>query len=340
MAEVLPAAEEEFWAWISRRKAGTGGGTALVPISSAKMPVNSLTGPQSQEIAVLAGALQEHGMSAEEAALLSVDLAEIRQNAGRDTQMLTEKEFYEAFEKGFNYDIMQEIRENYSDELKEELNSGRAREESKEEFIQRANCEGLGIYEGQTTTYGFRRGGAGSLRRGSFKTVGQSNEPAIETKRELEGLGIQADIIEVGVVFWNKNGVTRTTTVPEAATLANHHIVINSKSTIAPRETAGHEAFHLWKNGIGRDRYISILQENLLYSSTEFLTFQDEIAQTYFEGSVDISDNHAMERFQEEIFAYISGQLYSGIYDAQLRHMFRDYDAVKAAWYELIRKNR
>ena len=111
MAEVLPAAEEEVREWISQRKAGTGGGTALVPISSAKMPTNSLTGAQSQEIAVLAGALQEHGMSAEEAALLAVDLAEIRQNAGRDTQMLTEKEFYEAFEKGFNYEIMQEIRD-------------------------------------------------------------------------------------------------------------------------------------------------------------------------------------------------------------------------------------
>ena len=112
MAEVLPAAEEEFWAWISRRKAGTGGGTALVPISSAKMPANSLTGAQSQEIAVLAGALQEHGMSAEEAALLAADLAEIRQNAGRDTQMLTEKEFYEAFETSLDKGTQRKTTEN------------------------------------------------------------------------------------------------------------------------------------------------------------------------------------------------------------------------------------
>lgn len=134
--------------------------------------------------------------------------------------------------------------------------------------------------------------------------------------------------------------MTRTVMVPEAATLGNRHIVISSTSTIAPRETAGHEAFHLWKTGIGRDEYISILQDNLIYSSKEFIIFQNEIAQTYLGETVDLSDDRAMAKLQEEIFAYISGRLYSGIYDAELRPMFRNYDAVKAAWYELIRKNR
>ena len=134
--------------------------------------------------------------------------------------------------------------------------------------------------------------------------------------------------------------MTRVTAVPEAATLNHQHIVINSGATISPRETAGHEAFHLWKSGVGRDEYISVLQDNLIYSSEEFQIFQNDISQVYCGGAVELTDEYTLEKLQEEIFAYISGQLYSGIYDAQLRPMFRNYDAVKAAWYELIRKNR
>ena len=249
MAEVLPSAAREFRAWISRRKAGTGGGTALVPISSAKMPTNSLTGAQSQEIAVLAGALQEHGMSAEEAALLAADLAEIRQNAGRDTQMLTEKEFYEAFEKGFNYDIMQEIRENYSDELKEELNSGRAREESKENFLSRGNREGMGIYEGQTATYGFQRVGH-STESGYYRGVPQNSQKIVQIENEFSELGIQVDVID-GVVYTNKDGITRIKRIPEAATLGHQHIVVNNQFATLPRVTAGPDEFHLCKRGVG-----------------------------------------------------------------------------------------
>ena len=51
-------------------------------------------------------------------------------------------------------------------------------------------------------------------------------------------------------------------------------------------------------------------------------------------------DDSEFDALAEEIFAYISGQIHDGGYDMQLRQMFRNYDAVKAAWYELIRKNR
>ena len=333
MAEVLPAAEEEFWAWISQRKAGTGGGTALVPISSAKMPANSLTGAQSQEIAALAGALQEHGMSAEEAALLAVDLAEIRQNAGRDTQMLTEKEFYEAFEKGFNYDIMQEIRENYSDKLKEELNSGRAREESKDIFIRRANAEGYTTYEGKKGTYGFRR--IGDIRWGDSAAIRYYHE----TQREFRELGLSITFID-GEVLWNIDGITRCKTIPEAATLGHSKIVINKDATINPREVAGHEAFHSWKDDDCREKFIDVLTDNLIFTSQEFLDFQEPIALNYLKGEVDVTNENQMDVFYEELFAYLGGRIHAGIYDAQLRPMFRNYDAVKAAWYELIRKNR
>ena len=70
------------------------------------------------------------------------------------------------------------------------------------------------------------------------------------------------------------------------------------------------------------------------------MTFQSNISQAYFDEAVDLFDERAMEKLQEEIFAYISGRIHAGIYDAQLRPMFRNFEAVKAAWYELIRKNR
>ena len=47
-----------------------------------------------------------------------------------------------------------------------------------------------------------------------------------------------------------------------------------------------------------------------------------------------------MDAFYEELFAYFGGRIHAGIYDAELCPMFRNYGAVKAAWYELIRKNR
>ena len=55
---------------------------------------------------------------------------------------------------------------------------------------------------------------------------------------------------------------------------------------------------------------------------------------------IDVTDDNELNELTEEIYAYISGMIHAGIYDAQLRPMFRNYDAVKAAWYELIRRNR
>ena len=109
---------------------------------------------------------------------------------------------------------------------------------------------------------------------------------------------------------------------------------------MSPKEISGHEAFHLWENGAGREEYAEILRDNLVYSSERFIRFQSEIAQRYMHGEIDIMDDSEFDALAEEIFAYISGQIHDGGYDMQLRQMFRNYDAVKAAWYELIRRNR
>ena len=175
---------------------GTGAstGTSLMPQTGA--PSNGLIDVRNQDIAAIVGALQERGVGARDAILTAIDLAEIKRKAGENALTMTEKAFDEAIEKGFNYDIMEEIRETYSDELKEELKSGRAREESKEEFIRRATAEGYTTYEGKKGTYGFRR--AGDLRWGDRATA----RYYYEAQREFRELGLDITFID-GEVWWS-----------------------------------------------------------------------------------------------------------------------------------------
>ena len=312
--------------------AGASAGTSLMP--QAGVPSNSLINIRNRDIVAIAGALQERGVGARDAILTAIDLAEIKRKAGENALTMTEKAFDEAFEKGFNYDIMEEIRETYSDELKEELNSGRAREESKEEFIRRATAEGYTTYDRQDTCYGFRR-----VEYPSGRKAGKEVEASFRAQEELKMLGIQADVIDTEVLY-NRNGITRRKRILQAATLSHGHVVINYMLDMPFKETAGHEAFHLWESGFGREEYVEILRDNLVFSSEDFIHFQNEIAQHYMNGQIDVTNDEEFDALAEEIFAYLSGMIHAGDRDAFLRPMFRDYDAVKAAWYELIRKNR
>ena len=86
--------------------------------------------------------------------------------------------------------------------------------------------------------------------------------------------------------------------------------------------------------------FIDVVTDNLIFTSEEFLNFQGPIAAAYLKDEVDVTDDSQMDAFYEELFAYFGGRIHAGIYDAELCPMFRNYGAVKAAWYELIRKNR
>lgn len=56
----------------------------------------------------------------------------------------------------------------------------------------------------------------------------------------------------------------------------------------------------------------------------------------YFGGEVDLFDRAKLEGFEEELFAYISGQLNDGGYESTLRAILRDYDGAKSAWEALV----
>ena len=219
--------------------------------------------------------------------------------------------------------------------LKEDGDHGRTREETRGAFLRRAAGAGYAVYEGETAAYGFRR--AGQPHDGG--NHGEITQEAQDTQRELTALGVSADIVD-GPILRNRNGVTEERAVTQAVTVDRSHIFISKDATLFPRNIAGHEAFHLWKSGTGRDSYIEILEDNLLFSSEAFREYQTPIAEAYLGGEADLANDAQMDKMREEIFAYISGDIHEGTNEDALRPMFRDFDAVRAAWEQLVEENR
>ena len=213
--------------------------------------------------------------------------------------------------------------------LKEDVDHGRAREETRGAFLRRAAGAGYAVYEGKTAgAYGYRRVDRESAR-----------ENARQIQAEVSNLGIEADIIS-GPILINRNGETIERPVSHAVTIDRARILVNENSTLPPRNVAGHEAFHLWKTGVGRDAYIETVEDNLDFSSEAFRDYQSAVANTLFGEEADFSNDTQMARLREELYAYISGDIHEGTNETMLRPMFRDFDAVRAAWERLVEENR
>lgn len=208
--------------------------------------------------------------------------------------------------------------------LREELQNGKARKEDRESFLRRALEEGYQIIEGKSAAYGYR-----PVR---WESAGEN---ARQIQKELAALGIDAAIID-GEIIWNLNGISSRRSVSQATTVEKKKIVINSDTSMDSKNTAGHEAFHLWYGHTARNAYEDVVTNNLIFSSNEFRNYQSVIAKAYLGGEGDLSDEVQFKKLLEEIFAYISGDIHEGVNDEYLRPMFYDYDAVKAAWNELV----
>lgn len=212
--------------------------------------------------------------------------------------------------------------------LKEDGDHGRTREETRGAFLRRAAGAGYAVYEGKTAgAYGYRRVDRESAR-----------ENAGQIQAEISNLGIEADIIS-GPILINRNGKTIERPVSHAVTIDRARILVNENSTLPPRNVAGHEAFHLWKSGIGRDAYIETVEDNLDFTSDDFRNYQSAVSYTLFGEEADLSDEGQMARLREELLAYISGDIHEGTNEDALRPMFRDFDAVRVAWERLVEEN-
>lgn len=213
--------------------------------------------------------------------------------------------------------------------LKEELKSGRAREESRDNFLRRASGEGYGILEGDTIAYGYR----------SNKSVLGDETGARQIQKELGALGVNCEITD-GTVLWNLNGISGVREIKEAVTVDGKTILINKNTDMPAKQVAGHEAFHLWKRSAAREAYIDAVEDNLDYTSPAFQQYQSAISQAYLGGEADLSNTAQYNKLREELLAYISGDIHEGTNDEFLRPMFRNYDAVKAAWENLAGSQR
>ena len=213
------------------------------------------------------------------------------------------------------------------DARKEDFKNGRKQREERGAFLRRAADEGFTVLEGKTVSYGYR------------PVQGQlAKENARQVQEELRRLKIDAEVIDRSLL-WNQSGTSSIMDVSEAVVAEGHHIFISDHTGLPPRNVAGHEAFHFWKNGIGRDAYVKIIEDNLDVDSRAFIWYQHIIAETYLGDEADSTDDAQMSKLREELLAYISGDIHAGIYDDSLRPMFKDYDAVKAAWKALVQEN-
>ena len=211
--------------------------------------------------------------------------------------------------------------------LKEDLENGKARKENRGAFLRRTVEEGYQVFEGKSAAYGYR-----SVR---WESAGEN---ARQIQKELTELGIDAEIID-GDILWNLDGISSARRVPQATTVEKKKILVNAAASLAPRNTAGHEAFHLWYGLSARKAFEDVVTDNLIFSSKEFLGYQVVISEAYLGDEANLSDEAQYTKLTEEIIAYISGDIYEGVNDDLLRPMFRDYDAVKAAWVKLCKDN-
>ena len=209
--------------------------------------------------------------------------------------------------------------------LKEDFEDGKARKENRGDFLRRTVEEGYQVFEGKSAAYGYR-----PVRRES------AGENAQQIQKELTELGIDAEIID-GDILWNLDGISSARRVPQATTVEKNKVMVSTDASLAPRNTAGHEAFHLWYGLSARRAFEDVVTDNLNFSSKEFIGYQSAISEAYLGDEADLSDETQYTKLMEEIIAYISGDIHEGVNDDLLRPMFRDYDAVKAAWVKLCK---
>ena len=209
--------------------------------------------------------------------------------------------------------------------MKEDLENGKARKEDRGAFLRRTVEEGYQVFEGKSAAYGYR-----SVR---WESAGEN---ARQIQKELTELGIDAEIID-GDILWNLDGISSARRVPQATTVEKKKILVNAAASLAPRNTAGHEAFHLWYGLSARKAFEDVVTDNLIFSSKEFLGYQTVVSEAYLGDEADLSDETQYTKLTEEIIAYISGDIHEGVNDDLLRPMFHDYDAVKAAWAKLCK---
>lgn len=197
--------------------------------------------------------------------------------------------------------------------------SNERQEETRESFYRRANEEVRTVRE------------RGKITCGYYPATDKTGR-AGKTEKALQELGIPV-IVHEGLEA-NIDGFTRTI-YGAASSVAGDVVYVRNNLETDPVETAGHEAYHFWKNTGTWSIYADIIIDNIDFSSDEFIQFQKDIAEIYFGEEIGIEDD-GVDKLAEEIFAYITGLVHAGDPSGEVHGFLRDYDAVKTAWDALV----
>ena len=199
-----------------------------------------------------------------------------------------------------------------------------ARKESSEDFDRRTSSEAL------------RKGQKGQLRYAYKPYLGTLSPKVREAREELKKIGIPVFVYEK--LESNRHGITTDYERAGAAALHGVGVFIPFNTNIDSMEIVGHEGFHFFATSQDRVDYTSVLIDNINFASVDFIAYQTKYVQEkYFEEEVE-TDGDGFDILTEEIFAYITGNIHNGDPNGEVHKFLRDYDSVKDAWDDLIKK--
>ena len=207
----------------------------------------------------------------------------------------------------------------------QEVIGNERREESREDFDRRTSAEVL------------TKGKKGRLAYAYRPYLGTAiSEKAKAAEIELKKIGIPVFIYEK--LETNRQGITINHEKAGAGAIPGVGVFIPFNATVNSMEIVGHEGFHFLATTEARESYISVLVDNIDFASAEFIAYQTNYVQEkYFEEVVG-TEGEEFDLLTEEIFAYITGDIHSGDPNGEVHKFLRDYDAVIAAWDDLIKK--
>lgn len=163
--------------------------------------------------------------------------------------------------------------------------------------------------------------------------VERQSEGARAVLDELSKLGVPGFVYE-GDLEVNHNGVTQVMG-HEATTLFKRIVSVDNAVDIAPKNVAGHEAYHFWSRSTAGREYMDAVLGALDFSSPQFKSYAQVIEDAYFPEGLDLGDQQQRDRFFEELVAYISGDIHE-LGPQALSEMFSDQGAAAAAWETLV----
>ena len=163
--------------------------------------------------------------------------------------------------------------------------------------------------------------------------LSRASDYARNAAKELSKLGVKDYFIFDGEVQVNHAGITAGNSA-DGVTLRNGFVGINNNAEgdiAEAKNTAAHETVH-HKVDLKSPEAISyqhIMMRNIDSKSPTFRVYYNAINIGYFDGKFDSTNSTQVNKFVNELSAYVGGHVYSGVMDPSA--MFKDYKAVQTA---------